>query len=183
MEQRTIGLKYIALRDASGNLITLGDTVENTAKLSKEEDKIALFYGEENEDPIDTEATKGQIYVEWGSFNYDPAVLAKILGGSVVLGAFQPDDVVNEVDCSIEICTETDVVIRITKARLSVSFNLDLNGLAVGELKLKAKVLKAVGVPMITIETGASPAPPPEEPTDPPIGNNSFPYTFPFNLA
>jgi len=148
----------------------------------KEEDKLAVFYGEENEDPIDSETTKGQISVEWSSYNFAPSTLAKVFGGNLVSGAFQPDDVVNEVDCSIEICTETDVVIYIPKARLSASFNLDLNGLAIGELKLKAKVLKAVGMPLITIETGASPTPPPDEPTDPPIGNNSFPYTFPFNF-
>ncbi|MBN8821273.1 MULTISPECIES: hypothetical protein [unclassified Spirosoma] len=88
MANLTRGVLSIALGAIAGDggpgtsLTTLGYTKKGTAKMAQADANITNLYAEENDQPVDSITTQGDITFSWTVMNPDTATLVTLFGGT-----------------------------------------------------------------------------------------------------
>lgn len=167
-EKRTIGLKSIKIGDIAVDggmgtvLAALGITYEGTATLIQDDPEVTEFFAEELDDPIEILEKKGSVKIEFAITDFEPATLAKVLGGLV--SGVAPNDKweaptdMPSIEKSIEIITKKDVKFEIVRARIVAKLDVNLSKKEMGLVRISATIMvptKAATAPMTISKVAA----------------------------
>lgn len=89
MAKKVFGLASVKVADIAGdggmgtNLVTVGETVQGTAKFSQEDNTTTQFNIEESDSPVESIISAvGKISFAWSSYNIKYYILKKLFGGT-----------------------------------------------------------------------------------------------------
>lgn len=122
--------------DMQTSLTELCRTYRDSCEFTEDEPETTDEYSDQSDDPILTFATKGKKTIKVSTFDYDPAVLVKVKGGTIVNGQWAEPAVMPEIFMAVRLETDSDVPFDIPKAKVMAKINAKLQKKGVALLEL-----------------------------------------------
>lgn len=154
MAKRSLGLATLKLGNIAGDggmgtsLTAIGDTVQDTAVLSNDENQLTDFFSEEQDDPVESIVSqKGKFTLSWSSYNVDPDIMVKLFGGTktgdggVTPYKWAAPASIPDVEQSIELVDKKGNKIEIVRAKLTSKLQWNFKKTALAQIDIVATVL------------------------------------------
>lgn len=143
-ETKVYGLKSLKFGtplpngDMQTTLTELCRTYRDTCEFTEDDPEQTDEYSDQSDDPVLTLLTKGKKSIKVSTFDYDPAVLMKVKGGTVVQGQWAEPAAVPEIYQAVCLETDSEVPFYFPKARIFAKFNAKFQkkGLALLEITI-----------------------------------------------
>lgn len=157
-ETKVYGLKSLKMGEPlpSGDMQTalteLCRTYRDSCEFIEDDPEQTDEFSDQSDDPVITFFGKGKKTIKVSTFDYDPAVLVKVKGGTVVNGQWAEPAATPEIYQAVCLETDSDVPFHFPKARIfgKINANLQKKGLALLEITIVPQS-PAVGKPAVLI--------------------------------
>lgn len=157
-ETKTYGLLQVLAGTvlASGDFPDAGDmtelckTYKNSCEFTEADPTITDEFSDQQDDPIHTFIEKGSKEIKFSTFDYTPATLVKLKGGTSLNDVWSEPATIPEIFQAIELKLASGNSFKFPKCRIFAKFNAKLvkNGLSLLEVTIKP-VLPADGKPVV----------------------------------
>lgn len=122
--------------DMQTALTELCRTYRDSCEFTEDDPETVDEYSDQSDDPILTIATKGKKTIKVSTFDYSPAVLQKVKGGTIVNGQWAEPATMPEIFMAVRLETDSDVPFDIPKAKVMAKINAKLQKKGVALLEL-----------------------------------------------
>ena len=154
-----IGIASIKVGDIASDggmgtvLAPLGETAEDSCKLTFGDQEETAFYVEEHDNPIHVEYKQGDVDLTFNIYEYDFDTVVKVFGGSVDSNGYKAPVVPVTIEKSLELKPRKGKTFKFPRVSITAKFTSDIGKKNLMAIEVKAKVLspKKEGEPRFTL--------------------------------